>query len=109
MFINRKRIISSSGCRWLYLYISTEGAELLQVHKAHDTSITVLHWNRRTQNSPERLISGYNGIVIMGLGSTTSSNASSSSSNDNAKQTNDAGTLLYGHGRSFVVELLDHL
>ncbi len=99
-------LVAADADGYIYIY-RTEGAELLQVHKAHDTSITVLHWNRRTQNSPERLISGCrNGIVkLWDLGSTTSSNASSSSSNDNAKQTNDAGTLLYGHGRSFVVEL----
>eukprot|EP00943_MAST-04B_sp_MAST-4B-sp1_P005388 g5388.t1 len=101
-------LVAGDADGYIYIY-RTQGAELLQVHKAHDASITVLHWNRRTQNSPERLLSGCrNGIVkLWDLGSSSGAenSTSTSSSTKGANNINNPGTLLYGHGRSFVVNL----
>jgi serine/threonine protein kinase len=101
-------LVAGDADGYIYIY-RTEGAELLQVHKAHDASITVLRWNRRTQNSPERLLSGCrNGIVkLWDLGSSSSAENSTStpSSTKGANNHNNHGTLLYGRGRSFVVNL----
>ena len=99
-------LVAGDAEGYIYIY-RTEGAELLQIHKAHEASITVLHWNRRTENSPERLLSGCrNGIVkLWDLGSTPTKSVPPGEAAAKPSQNDNAGSLLSGRGRSFVVDV----
>ena len=75
---------------FIYVY-RCEGAEILQVHRAHDNAITVLHWCRRSENSPERLVTGCRDgtVKVWDLGS---------------QEAGGNGHLVHGTGRSFSAE-----
>jgi serine/threonine protein kinase len=80
-------LVAGDADGYVYFY-RCDGAEILQVHRAHDSAITVLHWCRRVGNSPERLLTGCrNGTVkLWDLG---------------GREASEEGKIVHGSGRSF--------